>query len=305
MSPQNKAISVLLRYIIFKKLIILFIFSKFFAYKADIFDMKVFEINNYKTIIRHYMELKGGKALSRKLAEFVGIHPSFVSQVLTGNKDFSEEQIYPVCEFLGIPNLESQYVWVLLQIERAGSQKLKNHYQKIRDQISKEATNLEKHIQHRQELSETDRTRFYSTWMYSAMHIMTTLDKTVRFDDITQKFDLSQEQIRDMLDFLISCHLVVEDNGVFKNGKSLTHLSKNSPHVIKHHTNWRLKAIQASETLTENELMYSVNFSISKKDFKEIRAEMLTMIQGLLKKIEPSPAEDIAQFNLDLFWIKK
>lgn len=89
--------------------------------------MNIFEFENYKAALNSIIQerRRSQKALSRKLAGHLNVHPSMISQVLTGNKDFSEEQMILVCEFLGLPPLESQYLLVSLQVERAGSQKLK------------------------------------------------------------------------------------------------------------------------------------------------------------------------------------
>ena len=99
--------------------------------------------------------------------------------------------------------------------------------------------------------------------------------------------------------------MIVEKNGTFSSGPVATHLEKKSPHLIKHHTNWRLKAIQYAEQLSDQELMYSANISVSRKDFEIIREEFMAMIQKFVNIVKDSPAEDIAQFNLDFFWIKK
>ena len=80
---------------------------------------------------------------------------------------------------------------------------------------------------------------------------------------------------------------------------------KKSPFLARHHVNWRLKAIQYSETLTDQELMYSANISISKIDFDSFREELVMLIQKFVKLVEKSPAEEIAQFNLDFFWIRE
>ena len=64
------------------------------------------------------------------------------------------------------------------------------------------------------------------------------------------------------------------------------------------------KAIEASENLSDEELIYTANFSVSKRDFNLLREEMAQVIQRFLIAVEKTNAEDIAQFNLDFFWNK-
>ncbi len=269
--------------------------------------MSIFEVDNYKTALNLIIQdrRKSQKALSRKLAEHLNVHPSMISQVLTGNKDFSEEQMILVCEFLGLPPLESQYLLVSLQMERAGSQKLKDYFQGLRKEIRKKALQVVERVHQNRSLTEAEKAIFYSSWMYPTIHLLTTLDQKPRFEDICTRLDISPGKAREILDFLIGLEMIVEKNGTFSSGPVATHLEKKSPHLIKHHTNWRLKAIQYAEQLSDQELMYSANISVSRKDFEIIREEFMAMIQKFVNIVKDSPAEDIAQFNLDFFWIKK
>lgn len=66
--------------------------------------------------------------------------------------------------------------------------------------------------------------------------------------------------------------------------------SRASPCLLKHHTNSRLRAIQAVENLNEQELMDTVNVSLSQKDFAERREEMVGFVQNFLAKVYPSPS---------------
>ena len=263
--------------------------------------MNIFTMDSYKKIIQSTLP-RGG---SKKLADYLGVHPTYISQVLTGDREFSEEQILQVCEFLSFKKMETRYLLCLVQIERAGSKKLKDHYLEIKKSIQASSLQISKRIDKDRQLTDFEKAIFYSSWIYSAVHIMTTLDKKPRIEDIMEKYNLTMSKAREILSFLIDIEMVIEKNGTYHAGAIFTHLEKSSPLVIKHHTNWRLKAIQAAEELTDSELMYSINVSLSKKDFENLREEMAKLIQSFLKVVKDSPAEDVAQFNLDFFWIKK
>ena len=269
--------------------------------------MNIFESNDYKEILNSYIfEMrKTRKGLSRQLAEHLGVHATLVSQVLTGTRDFSEEQLLSVCEFLGIGRMETKYLLALLRFERAGSKLLKNEVQETISQIRKDALKIYERVQKRSRiLDDTEKAIFYSNWTYSAVQLLTTLDQKVTFDFICQRLGLTPAKAREILDFLIQAQLVVESEGYFTMGTRSTHLEKKSPFILKLHTNWRLKALQMAENLSDEELMYSANFSVSKKDFNRLREDLMQTIKKFLEVVKESPAEDIAQFNLDFFWIK-
>lgn len=65
----------------------------------------------------------------------------------------------------------------------------------------------------------------------------------------------------------------------------------------------RLKAIERSENLASEELMFTSPFSISKKDFNYLREEILKLIKSTSLVIKDSPAEEVACLNFDLIWI--
>jgi uncharacterized protein (TIGR02147 family) len=269
--------------------------------------MDFYKYDDYKEALKLFIRSKGpsSRGTFKNIAEFLGVNPTLVSQILSGPRHFSEEQIFSVCEFLGLSKLESQYLLVLVQIERAGTVKLRNHYLSVRDQIRKNATQVSARVPKTRELSETEKAKFYSTYLYSAIQIATSLEQGVTFDFICQRFNLSPPRAREIVNFLIEAQLVIEKEGRFSPGTSFTHLDKKSPFVNKHLTNWRLKAIDAATEATEQELFYSLNFSVSKKDFQVLRDQMVRVIQEFLDVVKASPSEDVAQFNLDLFWVKR
>jgi hypothetical protein len=105
------------------------------------------------------------------------------------------------------------------------------------------------------------------------------------------------------LQFLISSGLIQHESGIYRMQTKSTHVEKGSPFLLKHHSNWRISAIQKSEILSDSEMMYTGNISLSKSDFSKIREELILTIQNVLKKVKDSPAEDVANLNIDLFWM--
>jgi len=264
-----------------------------------------FEFDNYKEALKNTITSQSGgsRGVYRILAEKIGVHPTLISQILSGTRDFNEEQLFAICESLGIPDAEKRYLLVLLQIERAGSHSLKKHYIEIKNQIRKESLQLSRRISPHKTLTESEKAVFYSSWLYSAVQILTAIDKPVDFKLICEHFKLTPQRTQEVLDFLLKHHLVLEKKGRYVPGTTSTHLPKGSPHIVKHHSNWRLKAMMAAETLTDQELMYSANFSIAQKDFEVFREELVQLIKRFLTIVEKSPAEKVAQFNMDLFWL--
>ena len=78
----------------------------------------LFSFTDYVVFLKAYIENqpKKGRGLVQKLAFHLGVNPTFVSQVLSGLKNFSVEQGFEVTEFLGLAGLEKDYFILLIAI---------------------------------------------------------------------------------------------------------------------------------------------------------------------------------------------
>jgi uncharacterized protein (TIGR02147 family) len=267
--------------------------------------MAIFEYDDYKPYFRDLIQSKGtaGRGEYRRIAETLNVHPTMVSQILSGEKEFTPEQIIRLAKHYGLGKTEGKYLILLVEIARAGSVELKNELIEMKEEIQKKSQQLAHRLQASKELSDQQKAIFYSSWVYSAVQIATSLERKVDFEYLCNRFNLSTDRVRDVLDFLKETGLIVEQDGILKPGVKSTHLPKGSPLSIKHHANWRVKAIEKAENLRDEELMYSVNISLSQEDFKKLRESMVEFIQKFLKTVHASPAEEVAQFNLDFFWL--
>jgi hypothetical protein len=109
----------------------------------------------------------------------------------------------------------------------------------------------------------------------------------------------------EIMQFLLKANLCLEENGRYKISARSTFVSKGSPHVLKHHSNWRIKAIQKGETLSAQEMMFTSQISISKKDFTLVREKVAQFLKELEATVGETIAEDVANLNIDWFWIDK
>ncbi|MFN9065638.1 MAG: TIGR02147 family protein, partial [Bdellovibrionales bacterium] len=201
--------------------------------------MNIFEVDDYKEVLKLFIRNKGNRprGISKSIAEHLGVHATLISQIMSGSKDFTEEQIFSVSEFLGIPKLETYYLWILVQIERAGSVKLKNHYIELKQQLRNQALQVSSRVNKERELTEAEKAIFYSSWIYSAIQVACTLETKTDFEKICSRFQISQGKAREILDFLIKIRMVIEADGILKPGSTSTHLEKKSPFIVQHHTN--------------------------------------------------------------------
>jgi hypothetical protein len=105
-----------------------------------------------------------------------------------------------------------------------------------------------------------------------------------------------------MLTFLVQTGVCVEEAGKFHMGKVHVHVPNESPLVTKHHSNWRMKAIQRMDFREDTELFFTAPMSISRKDFETIREKLNAVIKDAVNVAKSSSSEDIFCLNIDFFY---
>ena len=270
--------------------------------------MSLFEFKDYRLFLKDFFFKlpKHGRGKSQELANHLRIHPTIVSQVFSGLRDFSEEQALEISEFLQLSPIEEKYFCLLVRLENAGTTKLKQKIKSELSEVKTSAQSLSTRVVTEKTLTDTERSLFYSSWYYSAIRLYSSTHSQGRsLEEIMQRFGLPRVRTLEICNFLTSVQLCTEKNGKYLMGAQSTFVEKGSPFLMKHHSNWRLKALQSVDHLSNEELMFTGVMSISHDDFHRFREQTAEFIKNFSQTVKDSPAEEIACFNIDLFWINK
>ncbi len=268
--------------------------------------MEVLNIENYRHFIRFYLAKRSprGRGEIGKLAKFIRVHSTFVSQVLAGTKDFNVEQSYAITEYLQLTKIEKKFFLLLVQKDRAGTVNVKNYFKNEIEELKSSMLTVSKHLNKPSILTKEDSAIFYSTWLYSAIRLFCSIDPGKTLDEIGLQFHLGRKKASNYVDFLERAGLILLEDGLYKLGEAHTHLSGDSPFIIKHHMNWRIKALQRHENIRREELAFTAPISLSKKDFLKIRENLLSSIKEVIEVAKESKAEEVAFLNIDWLWIE-
>ncbi|WP_413584881.1 TIGR02147 family protein [Bdellovibrio sp. HCB274] len=265
--------------------------------------MDIFEYNDYRKMLQDWLvlEKKQHRMTASSLAERVGVHPTFISQVLKGAKDFSSEQWLATCSLMKLSELENDYLQVLLQQNRAGTKEARAYFQKKLDEILKRRLQLQERMKDHKQLTDEDRAVFYSSWIYSAVRLFAACEGGQTLEQLAEKFQISKSKMEEILGFLCRTGLCKFEKSKYHMGEQHVHVPANSPFVVRHHTNWRLRAINSLEQTTPEELNFTAPMSISNKDFTIIREKIVKLIQEAVEVAKASNSEDLATLTIDFF----
>lgn len=270
--------------------------------------MSVFKYLDYQSFLKFFIQSKpkAGRGELRRIAEALGVSPTLMSQILAGSKDFSLEQAEGFTRYAGFNTLEQEYFLNLVQYARSGTANLKKIFRAKIEDLKAKSSEIENLLSQKNELSDEEKAVYYSSSIYASIWLYTSTSKLGRTrEECMERFDISRAQVSQVLIFLTTVGLCYTDGIHYKMSESRSvHVPRTSPHFQQHLKNWRLSAFRVYESMQEEELIYTGAMSLSKEDFKLLKEEMLKLIQTLNKVAVDSPAEEVACFNMDFFWVR-
>lgn len=270
--------------------------------------MRIYPFDSYREYLKkHIASLpKKGRGEISRMAEALQIAQPLMSQILAGHKDLNLEQADLLSDYLKLTINEKSYLFILVQIEKSGRANLKKHFIAERERLKKESLNLQTIISPNRQLSDVEKSIFYSSWLYQAVRLLTSIegDQFNSVEKISEKLGYDRQQISEVMNFLIQTGLCKIEKDSYQMGASNTHLERASPHLARHHTNWRLKAIQKVDHVENDELFFTAPMTLSRKDFSKIREEILGLIKSVYATVKDSSAEEFVCLNIDYFKVE-
>ncbi len=235
--------------------------------------MSIFDFSDSRPFLRSYIQSlpRKGRGESKRIAESLAISTTLMSQVLNEERSFTLEQAQRLAMDLGLTPLETDYLLFLVQKERSGSVELRKYWQTKLEELKSRALKLAERVQPNKVLNDQERSVFYSSAIYSAVRLFTSLGAGKTLGEICERFELSRARAAEILNFLEATGLCRVEGERYRLGAQSTHLEQGSPHLLKHQANWRIRAIRQSENLTPKELMYTSVVSLSRADFDLLR----------------------------------
>lgn len=268
--------------------------------------MKITDFKDYRAFVRALLKAQGKKIRGshRQLAEFLRVEPSYLSQMLSGTRPLSSEHGLQIANYFGLSFSERDLFLFMLECENAGTADLKEYWKNKIQEQKFELKKLSKQISYDAVLSEKDKVKFYSSYIYSAVRLFTSLGEGKTLEEIMLYFELERAKALKILDFLTAAGLCLSEAGTYKMGPQRTHLESSSDMIPRMHTNWRLRSILRSDDISPEELMFSAPVSIDQNSFAEIRNDLLELIKKSSDRVKKCSPEDLAIFNIDLLWFR-
>lgn len=266
----------------------------------------IYEFRSYK----EYLVSRAGGKRSRRgekiaIAKAAGCQPTYVSQVLYGRAHLSLEQAERLNAHLHHTKEESLFFLLLVQKDRAGTKPLERFFQEQMDAILAKRLVFTERLGAKHVLSLADQATYYSSWQYAAVHIALTVPSLQTKNTLSAFFNITITRLSEVLDFLVGAGLAEESQGKFRTGSVEIRLGKDSPNIIKHHTNWRQQAIESLEREDLEDLHYSGVVSLTKESAVKVKNILLDAIRDYTEVVRAAKEEELCCLNVDFFNLKK
>ena len=132
-------------------------------------EKTIYDYSDYKAyLVGRIASLPhGGRGFRAQLAEKIGIQKAFVSHVLQGNSHFNLEHAEKVNAVFQHNSEESHFFLLLVQLARAGTQTLRQYFQKQMEAIVQKRLLLESRVRNDATTPRTQQTPIARVQMIS------------------------------------------------------------------------------------------------------------------------------------------
>jgi uncharacterized protein (TIGR02147 family) len=268
----------------------------------------LFECVEYKQYLQALVTRTGARSGYRAaLARHIGCQPTYLSQVLHGSAHLSLEQADSLNIFLNHSGDESKYFLLMVQRDRAGTESLRQYFQREMKEMIDRNLATARTLSPERSLDEQGlRARYYSSWHYAAVHMALMIQDLRTPHALSAELKLPVSKVMEVINTLLSSGLIeVSANNSYKCTQKTLRLTNKSPELPRHHTNWRIRAIESLDNEGLNDLHYSAVITLSLKDVQALKRRMLKRVNEDLEALRPSPEEELYCLNLDLFSLRR
>lgn len=265
--------------------------------------MNIYNFTNYHAFLNSFLKSlpKQGHGKLRQWAYALDVSTTLLSQIMKGKKSLSLELADALAQEMGLSKNETEYFFLLVQLERAGTVRLKNYFKQKVSEAQEASRQLKNRIQNVQGLSNEIKAQYYSSWAYSGVRNLLPCREIKTLDEVSERLKLPRAFVSEIAQFLLQAGLIIENGKRWDSGVNSTYLPPDSALISKHHQNWRMRAMQKMDIPLSEDLFYTSPMSLSEDMSRKLRKYLVDVIEEFHSKADPTPSEGVRCLNIDWF----
>lgn len=252
----------------------------------------LFEFDDYVRYLTARLDAEGQRSgLRLAAAKAAACHPAYLSRVTQGKAQLSLEQAERLNAFFEHTPDEGHFFLLLIQRARAGTPGLRRYFDAQLASERQKRLDVKRRVASRKTVSVEHEARYYGYWLNAAVHVLLSVPALQTPEALSRHLGISREKILETLAFLTEAGLAVPRRGRFAIGPSDVHLGAESPHIARHHANWRTQTLVALDRGGPDGLHYSAVVAMAAADALVVKESLLGNLEKNLGVIRASPEE--------------
>lgn len=260
-------------------------------------EVNIFKCYSYKEFLAQMFDSDSAEKGQRSLlAKYLGCQTGLVSQVMNSDRHFSMEQIVEIAEYFQLKDEEKEFLVLLAQFERAGSEKLRQYYLVMLERIRLGRQRVIGALG--RDLTEGDFGLYHSKWYNHALHVLMELHPKADVAELARTLGITTVKVEESLGFLISVGALKLEEGRYQVCEINNSAKRGSPWVDGIHQDFRLEAIKSLDRRTLADSHYSRFFLASERKsalLQEELAEFMKRVNELIAR--PEEKNDVRKLH--------
>ena len=230
----------------------------------------------------------------------INASPSYVSKVISGNIKLALEYVPVINELLQHNDAEADFFMQLVCYSQAGSNKLEVYFKNKLDAILEQRRVHPDWIDGKQ-LTEEVQAKYYSHWLYTVIHVLTSVPDYQTKAAIAAKLRLSINTVKQILDYLVQVGLIEFKGDRYRNLEKRVYQKKNAIWAEQANHNIRQLALHKQMEPSVGDMHYWYVMALSKKDGELIRKILEKTIEQFEPIAKNTKNEEVFGLSLDFF----
>jgi transcriptional regulator with XRE-family HTH domain len=273
--------------------------------------MEFYSASDYRKILNFLVERQKAIGIDcnfAKVAEAIRVQRPYLSKVMNGSADLSEDQLHLVCEYFEISGDEKNYLELLLQYSKSGLKERKDFLKKQIQQLQSIKLDIKNNIE-AEKISPTNVlfTEYFLNPQMQIAHVALNVKRFQNLEVLASVLNLTKKSLAEILNKLELLKLIEFKNNRFIVINQSLHLPKDSNLIHPHQTLLRVKSIehQQNKSHDSGNYAFSVTFSCDEEGRKKIQEDFIKYLKSVQKTVQAAGTEEVYQINFDLFsWTK-
>ena len=266
----------------------------------------LYKCSDYKAFLAFQIELHSAEpGYKGRLADAAGFNRSFLSHVLKSHVHLSPDHAAKLTLFWALDTKAQEFFITLVLRDRAGSDELRTYLDSKLNVLRAQTDELADALPATEQLRADQEMLYYSSWHLSAIHVLAGIPGYETTVSIAKRLELPVELTLKSIEIFVQMGLVRKSGDQWQSTERQIHAKKNSIYNWLHQKSWREQAMSDLIKPAQLSFHYSGIHSMSQRDFRRLRKELIALLERFHAQVILSPEETITCLNLDFFEVRE